>query len=263
MGLDIYLYKYNNFEETIRREGLYNEFTDKLWSEFPDYDSLTTEQKNEIRDKSKEYANSLGLDSYGEDELGKTCISMPSEKYPEHLFKVGYFRSSYNGSGINKILDNLDLGGLSTIFGVDGDEYKVKPNWEDSLLRIDNTIISFKRKGNYRVSTVDANIFRDTEIKSEKRALEVFLEEIGRHSTGGNGFDSYSNINGEFYLKEPLKVLALMPGKSEFFGERPCTYVVTEGENEWYIQALYIIKETIEWVLKQEDKEKYYLHWSG
>jgi hypothetical protein len=64
-------------------------------------------------------------------------------------------------------------------------------------------------------------------------------------------------------MAEPLKVLAMIPGIQTVLGTRPCIYVVTESDNTWYLQALEVVRETIEFVLSQEDKELYYLHWSG
>jgi hypothetical protein len=31
----------------------------------------------------------------------------------------------------------------------------------------------------------------------------------------------------------------------------------------WYIEALDVVIETCEWVLKQADRDKFYMHWSG
>jgi hypothetical protein len=55
----------------------------------------------------------------------------------------------------------------------------------------------------------------------------------------------------------------MIPGIQTVLGTRPCIYVVTESDNTWYLQALEVVRETIEFVLSQEDKELYYLHWSG
>ena len=64
MGLDIYLYKYENFEETTRKEELHGEFEEKLY-EGLEYSELSEEQKEELREKIKAHAKSLGLHEYG------------------------------------------------------------------------------------------------------------------------------------------------------------------------------------------------------
>ena len=55
----------------------------------------------------------------------------------------------------------------------------------------------------------------------------------------------------------------MIPGTFKILNEMSCVYVVTESDNTWYIQALEIVRDTIKYVLSKEDKEKYYLHWSG
>jgi hypothetical protein len=259
MGLDIYLYRYDDFENTRERENIYHEFSEKLWADAGEYDSLTEEQKNELRQKEKDFAQSLSLDEWGSDKFGMERIEESHPEYPDHYFKIGYFRSSYNSGGIERILRNLDLPTMSDIFRNDSDEYYRKPDWEQSLVKCEEVLELFKSKGAYRVNQVSGNIFRnDCEVKSESDALRVFLKEIEKSPEGG-----YSNINGEFYQGEPIKVLALIPGKTKIFKEMDCTYVITESDNSWYIQALEIVRDTIKYVLSKENKEQYYLHWSG
>lgn len=262
MGLDIYLYKYENFDETTRKEKMHNEFDEKLWEDL-DYDSLSDEEKEEMRNRSKEYAKSLGLDEWGSDEENKHSIETSHTKYQDHYFKIGYFRSSYNDSGIERILGNMGLPTLKDVFTHYDGEYIFQPNWEDSLKNINSLIEDFSKKGAYRVHDVSPNIFREPDVNSEKEALEVFIQELSRQKGDDPEMNSYTNAKGEFYLSEPLKVVAMIPGTSNLLGQRPCTYIVTESDNTWYSQALEIVRDTIQFVLDQEDKEKYYLRWSG
>jgi hypothetical protein len=260
MGLDIYLYKYENFEETTRKEKLHSEFDENLYAGL-EYSKLSEEQKEELREKSKVHAESLGLDQWGSDKMGKERIERSHEKYSDHYFQVGYFRSSYNDSGIERILRNMGLPTLEDVFQNEDEQYHFKPNWEESLKRINSLIEDFSKKGAYRVHSVSDNMFRESTIGSEKDALSVFLEEIEKSKEGGPR--SYSNLNGEFYLDEPLKVIGMIPGFQHNIGTRKCIYVITESDNIWYTQALEIVRDTIQFVLDQKDKEKYYLHWSG
>lgn len=260
MGLDIYLYKYENFEETTRKERLHEDFSNKLW-EGLEYSELSEEQKEELREKNKAHAKSLGLDEWGSDETGKEKVERKHEKYPDHYFSLGYFRSSYNDSGIERILRNMGLPTLSDVFQHEDEQYHFKPNWEESLKRINSLIEDFSKKGAYRVHSVSENMFRESTVGSAKDALSVFLEEVEKSKEGGP--ESYSNSNGEFYLDEPLKVIGMIPGFQNIIGTRKCVYVITESDNIWYIQALEIVRDTIQFVLDQEEKEKYYLHWSG
>lgn len=261
MGLDIYLYRYDNYEKTRELEEKYNDFSNKAWEDAGEYDSLTEEQKDELRSKCKEHANSLGLDDWGSDETTREQIEEPHPLYPDHYFKIGYFRSSYNSGGIERILRNLGLPTMSDIFDNNG-EYQFQPNWEESLVRCEQAIEMFKEKGSYRVDHVSANMFSPPKIHSEKEALDIFMEELTKQRFGDEKYN-YSNINGEFSFHEPQKVLAMIPGTYKLFNEQPCVYVVTESDNTWYIQALEIVRDTIKYVLSKENKEQYYLHWSG
>jgi hypothetical protein len=259
MGLDIYLYKYQDFEKTQRLEKEYEEFSEKLW-EGLEYDSLSQEKKDELRGKEKEFAASLGLDEWGDDKTGKERIEDHHPDYPEHYFMIGYFRSSYNEGGIERILRNLELPTMHDIFQKEDEEYVFQPDWHDALIRVTEVIEKFKEKGAYRVHHVSGNIFSESEIKSEAQALAAFTAELSRENPLNS---NYSNKTGEFYVAEPLRVLAMLPGKSKLLRERDCIYVVTESDNSWYTQALEIVKATCEFVLAQADINQYYLHWSG
>ena len=265
MGLDIYLYRYDDFEHTKELERKYNDFSNKLWEDAGEYDSLTKEQKDEISTKIKEYSLSLGLDEWGSDKTTSESIEENHPDYPDHYFKIGYFRSSYNSSGIERILKNLGLPTMHDIFKKEDEEYKFQPNWEKSLSRCEEVIKMFKEKGAYRVNHVSQNIFSKPNVHSEKEALDIFLEELNKHNDREDNGEryNYSNINGEFNLAEPIKVLAMIPGTYRIINEQPCIYIVTESDNSWYIQALEIVRDTIKYVLSKENKEQYYLHWSG
>ena len=270
MGLDIYFYRYDDFKKTQELEEKYRELTKDVW-EGNDvdekYDLLTQEQKDNYRAKEKEISTSLGLDISGTHEDGREKIEFNSKLYPEHMFKIGYFRSSYNEGGIQKILYNLGLMTIDEIFNHQN-EYHFQPDWETSLKRVNETIDLFKLKGPYRVSKVTNNIFTQSTIKTSKEAMDVFLSELLKESEifdkhPNYGRYNYSNSVGEFSVAEPRKVLAMIPGTTKLFNERECVYVITESDNTWYIQALEIVKETIEYILSLKNREQYYLHWSA
>lgn len=257
MGLDIYLYKCD--PKTRGAKAKYDKESDRLWEEAGEYETLTDEQKDAIRAKEKAFALSLGLNEDGSNPLEEK-IEHDSQQYPDHYFKIGYFRSSYNSSGIQRILRNMGLPNLDWVFDRKEDQYEFTPDWEQSLARIDELIAKLAEKGAYRVEAHSGNMFKKPDVHSETEALEVFLSELNKDRT----FDSnYSNGMGAFFTHEPLKVLALIPGTQTLFQERECMYVITESSNEWYTQALEIVKATIEFVLSKEDKELYYFHWSG
>lgn len=256
MGLDIYLYKYENFEDTQKREQQYEKKSESLWTK--DYNATPESEKVEIRQKAKQLAAKLGLDEDGQDSQ-KTKIEFDSKTNPEHYFKIGYFRSSYNDGGMNRVLENLGIDGLYEIFEPK-DRYEFQPNWAMALPKVSRAIRQLESRPNLRCFDVSENIFGTHSLpQSEKEAIDIYMEQKKRT----NSFGSYSNRDGQFFMDEPLKVFALINGETNVLGKRKCVYVVTDGENTFYLEALKIVKETIEYVLSQPDKEKYYLHWSS
>jgi hypothetical protein len=74
MGLDVYLYKYENKSETDRLEKEYEVISEKNWNDAGGYENMTEERKDEVRIKNKEIAGEMGLCEYGEDNKNKTKI---------------------------------------------------------------------------------------------------------------------------------------------------------------------------------------------
>ena len=226
MGLDIYLYKANRI---------------------PTRDDLNEEKHTSFDEEN---------------------IELPSIKYPNHYFKIGYLRSSYNQSGINSVLGNLIKMDLYDIFDVDNKEYVVDPNWNMALMKTNRAINLYKEYlnspvGKYGISTI-YNFDRGT-AKNSEEAFDIFKKQLENFSKNAGAFDSYSCSEGTFYLGDPLKVVGVMQTKGKFGDE---TYLVYEKpefkpEDDFYLQALEVVQETIEYVLAQKDGMKYYFHWSG
>jgi hypothetical protein len=77
MGLDIYLYKYENYLDTKRREDIYEKESSLYWEKAgKKYDEMTEEEKDEINEMDKKLAEKLNLDKYGEDETLKKQIEI-------------------------------------------------------------------------------------------------------------------------------------------------------------------------------------------
>lgn len=261
MGLDVYLYRYENFEDTMSREAKFDKFSEDMWNEAGDWNLLTNERKNEIKEIISNYARKYKLNEDGEDTINKQEIELDSKLYPDMYFKIGYFRSSYNPGGINNVLRNYNLPDLYVIFENHSEEYIQKPNWHVALDNINDVIDKFSKVKPYRVTEV-SQLFLDGQVKSERDAYNVFITELDKSKEYERSFN-YSNKFGDFYLEEPIEVVALIPGTKSTFTERPCTYVVTKTDNTNYMKSLEIVRETINYVLAQKDINKYYLKWSG
>lgn len=278
MGLDVHVEYCKNYQEATELERIYEERSNSIWDEYPKYETMTDEQKERAREKISVLKIELGLDEWGS-HPGKTKIEMDSKKYPDHYFKIGYFRSSYNDGGINSVLGRLGFPDLYDIFPHEEGDYEFFPNWEKSLQLSNNLKKSYKShiesdSGKYDVMTIDHNSFIDPKefVDSEEKAFALFESELKKQN--GRASTCYSMKDGVFYF-EPLEVVAMISGKKEgiiekiFTGESvvvPCHYVIYKKSDDtlnWYLQALEIIIETIEWVLEQKDMENYYLVWSS
>ena len=211
----------------------------------------------------------MGLDVYLykcnkeniEEELAKEdpelqLIEFPSAKYPDHFFKIGYFRSSYSEGGINAFLRRRGIPDLYYIFDVDSEQYYVRPDWLGAKLRVKEVkkLLEEQLEGfPYDVTVVSPS----SAVSSEREALQFFKEEIEKNSS----FSRYSNKRGFFSFREPLEVVGVMMGVR--WGMN-CAYLIyKQHADPFYLQALEIVEETINFVLSTETPEKYLLGWSA
>jgi len=217
----------------------------------------------------------MGLDVYLSYEKDN-YIQYDSRKYPEHYFKIGYFRSSYNEWGLNSVLRKTVNKDLYYIFEPKN-RYTFKPKWEKSREKCIEVINEFEqfieKLGNVAVFHISPLMFSSpdhTYPKNEKEVIDIFLQ--NRDNRRNGTFKNYSNRNGSFYL-DGLKCFAFIKGKD--YCEKDCVYIVYEPnfvdkkENEDtnvyknYTKALEIVLETIDYVLESgPERKKYTLHWS-
>jgi hypothetical protein len=106
-------------------------------------------------------------------------------------------------------------------------------------------------------------------INNVQDALEVWKKRYSEEKNRDKSFlgGSFSCKEGEFFMDKPIEVCAIMPGFKKGFirAQEPCTYVIYKNKEgyKWYIEALEIVVETIDWVLKQKKPEQFLLHWSS
>lgn len=252
MGLDVSLY-HNTDQKKVKE---LNKRDNENWKLFKE--DMPQIEKDKINKRSDTIRQQI--------EKYEKRIEMPSEKYPDHLFKIGYFRSSYNDGGIERVFTRM-LGHnlLYTIFDVDEDN-TFRGDWHIVLDRAKDMLAEWKNflkdKDNlYECYFIGTNIFiKEPIVTSEHQALEIFKKELHKSKNLGN----YSFREGEFFLKDPLLVEAVIPGKGILASDGCYLIFKTKQENlDWYTQAVEIVLETIEYVLRQEDTENYYLYFSG
>lgn len=206
-----------------------------------------------------------------------TRIEQPSEKYPAHLNKIGYFRSSYNSSGFDSVMRALELPTLDAIFDVGNDDYNVMVDWEQAKARavqlLDQYLALKQSEGPWQYKATLESFFlktKDPLPSSVAEASKHFYNELDRHTKQENntklpaGFRNYIRADGCYWL-DGREVFAVIKGPTTFTGT-DSVYIITKrqpDEWEWYQQAIEIIIETCDHVLKQSDPANYSLIWSG
>ena len=164
---------------------------------------------------------------------------------------------------------------MHDIFGY-ADEYEFKPDWDRALVKVNEAITGYEAHLNS-----DAGKYLVTEVrpiwqhgvKTEAEARELVMNAINSAS----GFRSFSTGHGTFWL-DGLKVVGVVtktyepPARSDVIGQiinQPSVFVVYErepdesGKEDWYLTALKIVRESIQFVIAQPDRQDFYLCWSS
>jgi len=204
----------------------------------------------------------MGLDVYlkrnGQPDEAESTIN------PEHGFRRGYFRSSYNGSGFNSVMHRCNCPDLYTIFSVGSEAGgTIEPNWRESLARAQVALEQYRDHlaspaGGHFVEFVSAD---KVEVQSERDALALYAKEARRTAP----FPAYSNSEGHFYM-QGVKLKAAIPGRSRWGGNGLFLVFESkreEGEVDWYETALLIVIETIEYVIDSGAPDEFSLYWSA
>jgi hypothetical protein len=281
MGLDVYLYRYSNFVATREIEEGIARVQDKLWQR----DDLSDDQKHkqcqEIERSTWEAAAARGI-------TPAVQIEFDSPTHADNICKIGYFRSSYNGAGLNNVLHSLGLPNLYDIFTTSDDgkveEYHHRPHWKLSRTRAGQLLENLKAMRADPMRRLRAHfegvslLGQAGEVGTPQRAVELAREAIERHEKmarenpdrmqffGG----AYADKHGVFHPdpKDPLEVVALVRGAGEFSFQGPGFWVVYRAPENWLdtrIASVEVVIETIDYVLANplEAPGEYVLHWSA
>ena len=267
MGLDIYLYRYDaDIEEINRKEAEYERLSEQQWETLAPglkYEDIPEAKKEEIRAANEALKAQMGLGEWGEDPR-KVKIEEDSKLYPEHYFKVGYCRSSYNGGGFNRVVGNLGLMDLYKIFAQDG-EGELNPDWpavrRNALATRDGINSRIAEGNNLRAMMVNASMFAERpSVTNEAQAIELVMRALAKDKQQeGEGFRSYGSSEGEFML-DGMEILAAIPGQA-CLGPDGVYLVYRDKSLDWYAQACEIIAEMCDYVTSHPGT--YRLHWSG
>lgn len=151
MGLEITLKYCPNFEFAQQQ---YQQFLKKM-DEFLAYIERMNGPRERWTDRLKQdvstqyrYEEARLKEKYnvqhGEHQSVST-IKNDSANYPDHLFKVGYFRSSYNSLGFDSVMNALGLLELGEIFPEEWSAYYVVcPDWNAAQERAKATRYDFQ-----------------------------------------------------------------------------------------------------------------------
>jgi len=263
MGLDVYLSHCVDRVAARAAEAAAEAASEAIWAGH-DYDKLTDSEKDRLHEKSKQARHQYGCDDWGSHNTVQD-IQLPSEQYPEHLFRIGYFRSSYNDGGINRVLRNLGLGDLYQIMGVEQDQYEVHHDWAQCRDSVIDTIQRYEAHlnspaGKFWIMS-QRRPFTDG-VSSAQEALEIFSRELESNPNTDEDMSSYSTAQGEFHLRG-VRVFGIVPSSDRFVQAYLFCERETPAQEDFYLQALRIMQETCEYVLRQDDPQNYYMRWSG
>lgn len=274
MGLDVYLYRITDkekraswkkacleYESRAEKEGLDDDARRELRLELgiePDPDEVYTEE-------NCRWPHLIGKPVRWYDCPWEQPLEIDSTTHPDHMFKIGYFRSSYNEGGINHILEDRIGTNLYEIFGASNDGKDFYPDWSAAKAGAEKAIADLQRVVEETDGVSVARIFLPPggRVADAADALKKFMETKEAHKDTTFNF---SNKDGHFFFNNPPKVLAILPGEGSFFG--PCLYAIFQLDGgglwaDWYINALKIVVETCDYVLASDDPGSFYMSWSG
>jgi hypothetical protein len=286
MGLDVNLYHSTDLAAAKAAADEYEKMSEAEWGKAgKKYEEYTQKEKDAIHATNRATAERLGLTGEYESHHSVTSIKEPSAKYPDHYFKIGYFRSSYNDGGINSVMHALGLPDLYDIIPATDNlkEYEFVPDWAAVKSRCADALSSLKEKMGDPISEFFAFHVRGTSLrpqdmaeaplKSEEAVLSYFNQELQRWAKEPkNDFigGDYSSAHG-YYSRDGLTVHAILSG-SDFLSPAGVWVVAKAGKEggkagehrlAWYFQALEIVEETCDFVLSKPDPQNYYLGWSA
>jgi hypothetical protein len=240
MGLDIYLYRYDKSRAEIEKEDaawekvsseIFHKHFDPVEQARGKDANLTEAEREAWKKEQNRAAEEFGRVGEWHDNPHKPKIEIDSALYPEHMFKIGYFCSSYNGGGINNILSDRIGQDLYSVIGLDHNEYVQQPDWNKVIENCDLAIAKFREvvaKNPFSYIEVSPNMFTNpSELpKNGEEALELARTTIVDRKPCEIMDDGFSNRDGSWYPKG-LKVYGIVPGVNTLFGKaHPTTYVI-------------------------------------
>lgn len=196
------------------------------------------------------------------EDNGGEQIEIASAIHPDHLFKIGYMRSSYTASGINGILDDRIGTDLYRIFGMTWEtrSYYQRPDWGACKVRAVKALADLRawlsKNGSLSVWTVTHNAIRGLQKFDKADALRTFSAERETFAD----YD-YENVHGAF-MPKGCTIYAAIAGVDSLGS--PGLHLICDGDKtDSYAKALEVVVEMCEWAMGQPDRENLWLAWRG
>jgi len=206
--------------------------------------------------------------------------STPSQKYPDNINSRRYLRSSYNAGGFNSFVpevthnDSFDYYGIFSPLG-DLNDYLIKVDdpakvkeCRDRAVTCAAALEKLRGEHVYRADPQRAISLRPQDTDgpmNQEQALRYFHTMRMEHAekADNSGWDAFGTAQGDFWLGDPLEVVALIPGV-DFMGT-PCVHAIHRFKmHESYIDSAHVLVEFCDELLDLIAQDGHaYLHWSG
>lgn len=273
VGSVIELYRSNHIQAHIGVEREFKKKIQAVWGraarlsgeelKIPPSPMVCTQSKNRhVKDAMqtcRAMACDLGMDKldFGRKLVKKSVVD------PDHSFKVGSFFDDQGDEGFSNVMRQIGLRSIDEIFGRSSEEEKLQfyiPDWEKALLRCTEEKVKLvmmrqerRRILDYRVVSMALNV-DECHPDASAAILSDYMKEYL------NEVDIDQSTMSEIALYEGEFIDGVVAKKE---GDYLVIYLIirTPKFYIWYIEALEVIKETIEFVLKQAKKEECYLLW--
>ncbi len=191
----------------------------------------------------------MGLDVYiSGDGLDET----PSKSHPEHYWKLGYYRSSYNDGGFNTVVSRLTGEDLYSLLDPISQNYEFIPTRSQlqvCLNRAKSLQRDFAGLKDRAFSVSSESPFlmgNDSLDTTAEQAIALLNGQLDKRVPDNEWGNNFSNRDGAFFL-DGLTVLAAVRGKDVL--KRPCVHLIYRLEDEgftFYSDALDILVESLE-----------------
>jgi hypothetical protein len=210
-----------------------------------------------------------GPDAETENKMKEWDAANPEPKLArikEFKGKFAYLRSAYNEYGLNTQLKAKIGKDLYYIFEPIKGEYYVRPDWVASLARAKEVLVlleeHFAKYGSTAVTTVAIDTNGITRTADKGEAVKTFMR------SADNKFIKYnhSSHEGDFFIAEPVKLLAAIPGMVSWFNPpAKCVYLIHEDKYQTPYEIASIKKaiKMCEVALASKNPAGYFLAWSA